>query len=238
MIMNWNLRIFRKDLERFLEIISEFDIGDFSNLYGLLGKIDSIDKVEYELPNICFFIKKTMSGSIPEKLNKHEIFLDHSLILKDDYNLNDDFLSEYKLEINIKSYISKSDEEVSTPYKSCWHLDKHDIGTSPKYTHAIYHLHYGGEYLDGLDTGELSILANPRIPHPPMDIFLSFHFIISNFYSSKEYAFIGELMNNDDYKQIIKRAQERLWKPYFKGFEETNTHQHFTFSNIFPLYIH
>ena len=37
--------------------------------------------------------------------------------------------------------------------------------------------------------------------------------------------------------EIIKRAQERLWSPYFKAFDSTNTHQDFTMSNLFPLYI-
>ena len=146
------------------------------------------------------------------------------------------FIENFLFELNIDAYALENGLD-GKPYKNCWHLDKHILSTAPKYTHPTYHFHFGGNYLNGLDTGEISIFSFPRLPHPPMDIFLGFHFIISNFYSSKEYSFVNELKGNEDYKSIIKRAQERLWKPYFKAFDLTNTHDDFTINKIFPLYL-
>ncbi|WP_438710252.1 hypothetical protein ACSTS3_14355 [Aquimarina muelleri] len=233
---NWNLRNLRQDLSKFLELVSEYQIGDFNSLYNFLGKIDSLNSFEYEIKEIVFNLNKRISGTVPETLNKYKLSLDNTISLnKKDVALND-IVENYLFELNIDSYASTDDED-GEPYKNCWHLDKHIDSSEPKYTHPTYHFHFGGEYLEGIDTGGLSIFSSPRLPHPPMDVFLGFHFIISNFYSSKDYPFVNELKGNYDYQQIIKRAQERLWSPYFKAFDSKNTHQDFTMSNLFPLYI-
>ena len=83
----------------------------------------------------------------------------------------------------------------------------------------------------------MGILANPRIPHPPMDIFLGFNFIINNFYNRKDYDFVENMSQDYNYQMIIKRAQDRLWQPYFKAFDSANTHNDFTINRVFPLYI-
>jgi hypothetical protein len=234
---NWNLRNLRQDLSKFLELVKEYQIGDFSSLYNFLGKIDSLNSFEYEIKDIVFNLNKRISGTMPETLNKYKISLDNTISLnRKDFAINDIVAKDYLFELNIDSYAS-TEEEDGKPYKNCWHLDKHIDSSEPKYTHPTYHFHFGGEYLQGLDTGEISIFSSPRLPHPPMDFFLGFHFIISNFYSSKEFPFVNELKNNYDYQQIMKRAQQRLWTPYFKAFDSTNTHQDFTMSNLFPLYI-
>ncbi len=220
----------------FLELISEYQIGDFQKLYTFQGKLENLDYFEYDIKDIIFNLNKRISGTMPETLNKYKISLDNTISLnKKDVALND-IVENYLFELNIDSYASTEDED-GEPYKNCWHLDKHIDSTDPKYTHPTYHFHFGGEFLEGIDTGGLSIFSSPRLPHPPMDIFLGFHFIISNFYSSKDYPFVNELKGNYDYQQIMKRAQERLWTPYFKAFDSTNTHQDFTINKLFPLYI-
>lgn len=233
---NWNLRHLRQDLSKLLELVSDYQIGDFNSLYDFLGKIDSLNSFEYEIKEIVFNLNKRISGTMPETLNKYKISLDNTISLnKKDVAIND-IVENYLFELNIDSYASTEDEDGES-YKNCWHLDKHIESTRPKYTHPTYHFHFGGEFLEGIDTGGLAIFSSPRLPHPPMDIFLGFHFIISNFYSSKDYSFVSELKENYDYQQIIKRAQKRLWSPYFKAFDPKNTHQDYTMSNLFPLYI-
>lgn len=233
---SWSLKNFRQDLSDFLGLIDEYQIGDFSSVYSFLGKIDSIDSFEYKLKDIEFYLNKRISGTMPETLNKYKISLDNIICLNDkDYTINDN-ITDYLFEINIDSYASNDDGD-GKPYKNCWHLDKHIDSSEPKYTHPIYHFHFGGEYMEGLDTGDISVFSSPRLPHPPMDFFLGFHFIISNFYSSKDFPFVNELKGKYEYQEIIKRAQERLWRPYFNGFDSANTHQDFTINKMFPLYI-
>ncbi|RXP46205.1 hypothetical protein EC396_14440 [Lutibacter sp. HS1-25] len=234
---SWSLRNLRQDLSKFLELVSEYQIGDFNSLYNFQGKIDSLNSFEYEIKDIVFNLNKRISGTMPETLNKYKISLDNTISLNQkDFTINDILAKDYLFELNIDSYASTVEAD-GKPYKNCWHLDKHIDSTEPKYTHPTYHFHFGGEYLEGLDTGEISIFSSPRLPHPPMDIFLGFHFIISNFYSSKDFPFVNELKGKYEYQQIIRRAQERLWSPYFKAFDPKNTHQDFTMSNLFPLYI-
>ncbi|WP_431133705.1 hypothetical protein [Psychroserpens mesophilus] len=233
---SWDLRNFRQDLSKFLEIVDNHQIGDFRPLHILLGKMDSLTSFKYELKDIIFHLKKRISGTMPETLNKYKITFDNTINLNNkDCSINDN-INKYLFELNIDSYAS-IDGVDGKPYKSCWHLDKHEESSVSKYTHPTYHFHFGGNYIEGLNTGDISIFSCPRLPHPPMDIFLGFHFIISNFYSSKEYPFVNELKGNDDYRLIIKRAQKRLWVPYFKAFDSKNTHQDFTMNKIFPLYL-
>lgn len=233
---SWNLRHFRQDLSKFLELIDCYQIGDFSSLHALLGKLESLDGFKYEVKDIVFHLKKRIAGSMPETLNKYKISLDNTIFLNNKDRLVNDNLEKFLFELNIDSYAFQKGMD-GKPYKNCWHLDKHEDSSIPKYTHPSYHFHFGGAYIEGLDTGEISIFSFPRLPHPPMDIFLGFHFIISNFYSSKEYPFVNQLKEDVDYKSIIKRAQERLWTPYFKAFDSTNTHEDFTINKIFPLYL-
>lgn len=234
---SWNLRNLRQDLSKFLELISEHQIGDFSSLYIFQGKMDSLDSFKYEIKDIVFNLNKRISGTMPETLNKYKISLDNTIsLIQKDYTKNDVVAKDYLFELNIDSYASNSDGN-GKPYKNCWHLDKHIDSSEPKYTHPTYHFHFGGDYLKGLDTGNISIFSSPRLPHPPMDFFLGFHFIISNFYSSKDFPFVNKLKGNHEYQQIIKRAQKRLWTPYFKAFDSKNTHEDFTINKIFPLYI-
>jgi len=231
------MRNFRNDLSIFLSILSKHDIGEFSSLYDLLGKLDSLDSFGYSLINIEFYLNGTIAGTIPDSLNKFKISLINTINLKDEINSDkDNISSDYLFELNIDSY-GIGDGDGNKPFKSCLHHDKHIDSSEPKYTHPTYHFHFGGDYLEGLNTGDTFILSSPRIPHPPMDIFLGFHFIVSNYFSAKDYAFVNELKSSIEYQTIIKRAQERLWTPYFKAFDSTNTHQDFILSKIFPLYL-
>lgn len=232
---SWDLRNFRNDLSIFINILKREKVsGDFTALETLLSDIDEKELIEYEIANLAFHIIGRIPGTLPQNLNYCQIFLDHMLMVKDSLNENQDPLYAYYFDINISVYKSKKDAKKS--FTSSWHHDRHVDTSNVKYTHPIYHFQFGGKKMELIDD-EMSVLSCPRIPHPPMDIFLGFHFIISNYYSNKQFKFVKSLLADDDYKNIIKRAQERLWKPYFKAFDSTNTHQDFTVNKIFPLYL-
>ncbi len=153
---------------------------------------------------------------------------------KDDLNVEFDPLHKYVFDISISSF--KNERATEKAYFSSWHHDRHPNTERVRYTHQTYHFQFGGKKFELIDE-EMAILSCPRIPHPPMDIFLGFHFILSNYYDNRRYDFVNSLLQDEDYKRIIKRAQDRLWTPYFKAFDSTNTHQDFTFNKLFPLYL-
>ena len=78
---SWSLRNLRNDLSKFLELVSEYQIGDFNSLYNLQGKIDSLSSFEYEIKDIIFNLNKRISGTMPETLNKYKISLDNTISL-------------------------------------------------------------------------------------------------------------------------------------------------------------
>lgn len=232
---SWNLRSFRNDLSIFIELIKDNGVtGDFSDLDTLLSEIDDKQLIEYNLENVMFFIKGLIPGTLPKDLNYCEIHLNHMLMCSDTLAHNRDPLHKYVFDISISSY--KSESKAKKAYYSSWHHDRHPNTQNVKYTHPTYHFQFGGKKLELIDE-EMSVLSCPRIPHPPMDLFLGFHFIISNYFSNKQFPFVESLLNEPDYQQIIKRAQERLWTPYFNAFDSKNTHEDFTINKIFPLYL-
>jgi len=232
---SWDLRTFRNDLSVFVKLIEDKGVtGDFSDLNSLLSDIDNKHLIEYNLENIIFHIRGIIKGTIPNDLQYCQVHLNHMLMCKDDLDVELDPLYRYVFDIRISLF--KNEGSTDKVYYSSWHHDKHPNAQNVKYTHPTYHFQFGGKKMELIDD-EMSVLSSPRIPHPPMDIFLGFHFIISNYFSNKQFSFVNSLLNEPDYQQIIKRAQERLWTPYFKAFDSTNTHQDFTMNKVFPLYI-
>lgn len=232
---SWNVRNFRNDLSTFIKLIEDNGLtGDFSDLTSLLSDIENKDVIEYSLENLIFHIKGVIDGTVPHDLQYCLVHLNHMLMCKDFLDCEFDPLYKYCFDISISSF--KSETSTTKGYYSSWHHDRHPNTENVKYTHPTYHFQYGGKKMELIDD-EMSILSCPRIPHPPMDIFLGFHFILSNFYNNRKFSFVNSLMNDIDYQNIIKRAQERLWTPYFRAFDTTNTNQDFTMSKLFPLYI-
>lgn len=232
---NWNLRNFRNDLSIFIKLIKDKGVtGDFSDLDTLLSEIENKHLIEYNLENIMFHINGRINGTIPNDLNYCEIHLNHMLMCNNTLKVDQDPLHKYVFDIIISSFKKKTSTERA--YCSSWHHDRHPDTNNVKYTHPTYHFQFGGKKMELIDN-EMSVLSCPRLPHPPMDIFLGFHFILSNYYSNKQYSFVNSLLLDYDYQQIIKRAQKRLWTPYFKAFDSTNTHLDFTMKKLFPLYI-
>lgn len=231
----WDLRNFRNDLSIFIKLIKSKGVtGDFSDLDTLLLEIDDKELIEYSLENIIFHIRGVIKGTIPLNLNYCQIHLNHMLMCRDDLQIEYDPLHKYVFDISISSFQNES--ATAPAYFSSWHHDRHPNIENVRYTHPTYHFQFGGKKFQ-LIGEDMAVLSCPRIPHPPMDIFLGFHFILSNYFDNKKFTFVNSLLEDDDYIRIIKRAQERLWTPYFKAFDSTNTHQDFTFNKLFPLYI-
>lgn len=232
----WDLRAFRMDLSKLIELIGTYNVtGNFQSLSTLLDDLDSKGLVEYDLKELSFEINGRIEGTQPDHLNYYQIFLENMLMVKDVLDSDLDPLYAYNFDILISVY--KSRQVTKKEYSSSWHLDKHKDINNTKYTHPTYHFQFGGKKLELIDD-DMAVLSCPRIPHPPMDIFLGFHFIINNFFNSKNFQFVNQLKEDYEYQRIIKRAQERLWTPYFKAFDSGNTNTDFTFKNLFPLYIH
>lgn len=104
-----------------------------------------------------------------------------------------------------------------------WHLDRHtdelNGGTVDDrgYMHPEYHITFGGKKMEEdepLNFGNILILPTPRLPHPPMDVVLGIDFIIQNFYP-KEHKI--DILEDERYIAIVKNAQLRLWRPYFRS---------------------
>jgi hypothetical protein len=232
---NWELRTFRNDLSIFINLIETNGVtGDFSDLNSLLSEIDNKELIEYNLENIMFYMNRFTPVAKPENLNYCEIHLNHMLMCSDNLDVKSDPLYRYIFDISISSFKSATSNDKI--YYSSWHHDRHLNTENVRYTHPTYHFQFGGKKMELIDD-EMTVLSCPRLPHPPMDIFLGFHFIISNYYNNKKFSFVNSLLEDVVYQNIIKRAQERLWTPYFKAFDSTNTHLDFTMNKLFPLYI-
>jgi hypothetical protein len=98
--------------------------------------------------------------------------------------------------------------------QSSWHLDKHDSKKKTSSSHPLYHYEFGGSELtktEGFDFGDLILIDSPRIMHPPMDLVLSIDFVIKNYYDYKVHKSLTE---QEAYKNYIKNAKYRLWRPY------------------------
>jgi hypothetical protein len=116
----------------------------------------------------------------------------------------------------------------STPFYQTWHLDRE--GSAPGKcqaleTHPRYHIHFGGEGMTlSADShrckqkchtfGELLLMNQPRLLHPPLDGVLAVDFVLSNAAGANWKALRGD----PSYSSMIKRSQDRYWKSFAKTF--------------------
>ena len=231
---NWNIYDYSRDLSNFISLIRDHEVPvEITELSNLDSHFQyNNDTFFVSIEDVIFTIDKKISGTIPTNIGALEILFTHKCEIDSsiDENIYDP-ITTYDFQLHIRGY----DEELKT-YVNWWHLDKNIESSTPKFTHPYYHFQAGGNNLESIDSGKLILLGAPRLPHPPMDLFLGFHFILNNFYSSKDYEFVNELLNDTTYQEIICRAQKRMWDNYFDAFAH-NSHNNFTKSNIFPLYI-
>lgn len=232
----WDKNNIVQDISYLAKYITDNDIpcstGELQNIENTLPHSTGLTII---VKNIVFEITKKISKTIPYDIKTIEISLSNTCkFVSENIGTNKDVIGEKEGDYNFQIDIIGWDEDGKDFY-ACWHLDKNIKSAPPKYTHPLYHLQFGGNTM-GEDVGKVLLLGSPRIPHPPMDLFLGFHFIINNFYSSKDYTWVKDILNDGEYQEIIVRAQKRMWEPYFSAYSGKPL-QGFTQQQVFPLYI-
>ena len=239
--MEWDRIQYGADLVKFSNLVSKYDNEQvFKNLYSELYKTSSEvtraqgNIIKVDVKGIEIILKKRMSGSIPSDLQSITIYLDScsEFDTSIDINIKDRILKSYNFQIEVKG-INDDGEHYNA-----WHLDKDIRSAKPnnsKVSHPLYHFQAGGNNLENRRLSGAVFLSAPRLPHPPMDVILGLHFILKNFCSTKDYKFLEKIFSDCEYEDLIERAKNRMFKPYFRAFELNNTHQDFTVENVFPM---
>lgn len=214
-----NKNIIISDLHALGTLLQQFNfISDAKPLFDAAGKLYNCSDEcwEYECINIKFLeIEEKMAGAIPIDIVFFQIIFN--------INIKGLYTDEIKysnplIKLNFDIDIEGIDEKGNEIYSSL-HLDKHiseEGDGENKFIHPEYHFTFGGNNLEArgdIFKGFL-ILPTPRIPHPPMDIFLGIDFIIQNYFTIDKRR---KLVNDSQYREIMKRAQDRLWRPYFSS---------------------
>lgn len=237
--MEWCKLQYCKDLDNLA-----FQIGSYDNDGVLSSVVASLLKASkniqfndgtVELENVECIIKKCVSKTNPANIQELTVFLDYccSFDLEKDINEFDRVGDDYSFQLEIQGTSSEN-----KTYTCAWHLDKNeDCAGEHKFTHPLYHFQFGGHRMANINLGQSLLLGSPRLPHPPMDIVLSIHFIIKNFLGRRDYSRLYEMLEDEAYIEILERAQSRMFKPYFNAFKDNNNHQDFTLGNVFPLAI-
>ncbi|HFQ5100891.1 TPA: hypothetical protein ACGUU3_004211 [Vibrio vulnificus] len=94
----------------------------------------------------------------------------------------------------------------------------------PDFIHPSKHIHHGGRKVkdNTQDYGELVLLDAPRLMHPPLDIFLAFDFLLTNFIERRIWQSFRE---DTRYKELIKLAQVKWWQKYYQQIADYWNHQ-------------
>lgn len=232
----WNRRSYVKDIKFLKEIIEGSNIlGVFTGIDDIIEAIETSEKdlIDYRLSNFSIYLKGAIARAQPQNLHYCKIELENRLEVKDNLNAEIDPLSRYSLDFKISLY--KSERNQTKEYCSTWHLDKEHRDLNFSYVHPYYHMQFGGKKHEYLDP-DMAVLGSPRIPHPPMDLILGFHFIINNFVDRKVHDYVDKILIDPRYIRILANSKKRLWEPYFNGYSTGFNHDDYTINNLFPLY--
>lgn len=236
--MPWTKEQYCQDLYKFAELICHYDDdGCICNGIGVLFSIENqyrhSGSTKLVINGVMLTVRKKIAGTRPAEVQSLNIYIDCLCDVDLSRNANEkDLIKEYDLQLVIIG------DAGGKEYLTCWHLDK-DIppedGDIHNHTHPSYHFQAGGDGLEGKDTGQLLLVTAPRLPHPPMDIFLAIHFVINNFFGKSDFPFVERLFRDKDYQDILDRAKKRMFDPYFQAFKEGCIHQDFNIGKVFPL---
>lgn len=203
-------------------------------LENMVGKRTEEIVYSYDTGDVVFNV--TTSGmDVNPVVKRISVTLNAKYTLTEVLTNTVDIFKDYSFNIYIKGFMEESDSPQEYSNSFSWHLDR-EINTDGNYSHPYYHFHAGGHYLNGKNIGELLMISSPRIPHPPMDIFMAIHFIIINFFNSKDFPNQKKILTDDEYVSIIERAQKRVLDPYFSTISGTS-HKSYSKHNLFPLYV-
>ena len=223
----------KNDLEELVSLIeSEEDFAKLIDTTPIQNAINSL-----ALSKNCFYDIQNLSFDINKKIKKIHPDVDKvTLIINNKVHYQDNggiiYIGDYNLDIVIYGYKNRD------KYQYCWHLDKHITKGNDRYSHPVFHFQAGGKLADiSLNSPDTLYIGMPRVPHPPMDIFLVINFILANFYDKKVYKFVNSLLANERYCQLIKKAQSRIVDPYLKGIFDPKAHNDYNINTIYPTYI-
>lgn len=221
-----------QSLEHLIEKYQLNSIIETDSLNNMVGKEEDFSTCSIEV------IFNVTSSS--QKPNPQVKFLNIFMELNYKFNKNKDnthdVFSDYNFNLTIKGYNKATDQNKKY---FCWHLDR-EPQTDGRFIHPLYHFHAGGRNMsDKIDEAyDDFVISSPRLAHPPMDVILSIHFLIQNFINGNETKQKKELLNDDDYIDIIERAQKRVLDPYFNAIsDKTKKYKDYNKSNLFPLYV-
>lgn len=165
---------------------------------------------------LIFNIPAKLGSSKPEKIGDLKAQIKLENICGEVHRLGqlEDPLNEYQCELILSGY--NKDHDKKPGIFSSWHFDRNIPSTPPKCIHPLYHMHFGGNTMteSGYSFGDGILLEAPRIQYPPMDAVLMVDFVLRNFYDKNEEP-ISDILNDSEYKVIVKNSQFRLWRPYY-----------------------
>jgi len=236
----WSNNVIARDIYEFVGLVNKYNVCNLFNVNTLIGVADSLPDVahcEIEGIEIEFYNYKPISKTVP-KIKYFKINLINSILSNPDADIKtQDPINKCTFDLIVTGFCYHDTEKE---YINCWHLDKHireEGDGDAKYSHPLYHFQYGGKNMNELtDTGDTLLMGAPRIPHPPMDIFLAIHFILNNYFNKNDsdYACLQDLFADTDYQDILETAKNRMWYPYFKGLSNSENND-LNLENLFPL---
>lgn len=223
----------KNDLEELVSLIeSEEDFAkliDTTPIQNAINNLASSKNCFYDIQNLSFDINKKIKKIHPD-VDKVTLIINNKVHYQDNGGII--YIGDYNLDIVIYGYKNRD------KYQYCWHLDKHITKGNDRYSHPVFHFQAGGKLADiSLNSPDTLYIGMPRVPHPPMDIFLVINFILANFYDKKVYKFVNSLLANERYCQLIKKAQSRIVDPYLKGIFDPKAHNDYNINTIYPTYI-
>ena len=201
-------------LEKHKKELNEIVHLDLSIIKGINDSIRKgrNNEVEYTPQKVRLRIPKEYkpNHSIPRQISE-DIFV--TLEIKDDiiFTLQEDLIDDPFRKLNTSNIQLKCGT-----FTSSWHLDRHDDEGIPNSFHPLYHLTFGGEYMENLEVdetfifGKSLILRSPRISHPPMEFVLLVDFILNHYFKTKDL----DILQDPSYENIIKKFKHMFWKPY------------------------
>ena len=224
MALNAGQKKFRSDRAQDLKILADLvekvgiqgyqlrDIAKELTNFERTRKIDQKDEVDYsywgyniEAFEIPFY--EPPKHVRPSKIYPLSAYLSVNMIASSDSwgNLSDPFKM---LEVNIEI---RGVGENDRKHVICYHIDRHLDSVSDE-PHPMYHFHLGGKRMDfdNVDIGDTIFLDTPRIMFYPIDLILSFDFVLSNFFP----AYWNQLQNESTYNTLIKEYYDTLVKPF------------------------
>lgn len=223
------------DLKEFAKLLKKYEffpkLIEPQNINKLVKSGKDIN-YEYDTKDLVFNVTSSGMDSNPQ-VKKIVVILNTNYKLKKELSDKSDIFEDYNFNIFIKGYWNKTASVEDDSNFFCWHLDR-EPATDGNFIHPYYHFHAGGHHIGDRNPGDLLLISSPRLAHPPMDIFLAIHFVILNFFNTKDFRSQKEILNNSEYQSIIERAQKRVLYPYFSALN-VDGHEDYTKYNLFPL---